>query len=286
MGEEDVVLKGGESGPRFWEEDDLLDRKTCERDIGIFGGGDGALQDVLRALTGLNHPVEMIRVLCNDSYIKNLIEERADALASIEAQGRLYGSWTLGSDAFRVLDASCREVAASLASDKRMKDAVSACIRKRGPLGAARVIHVVREPHFTKTYLLNRFLVHLIDRVQANGGIPDSRMKYTLLLEHEPTGSKPGRTAGTSYVKISPVLKTKAKASRGNGAGSTSNAKPERRGKWFFFDRIAVRFGMKEGSKASSGGYHSGMQMIQLTEDKVDQRTTLSHVPVPFLITA
>jgi len=48
------------NGPLFWDNDSLKERDSVNRNIAVFGGGDGALQDVLRALTRFDHPLEFI----------------------------------------------------------------------------------------------------------------------------------------------------------------------------------------------------------------------------------
>lgn len=51
------------TGPDFWGNDNLLNIKTVNQRISVFGGGDGALQDVLRTLTRCNHPLQFIAYL-------------------------------------------------------------------------------------------------------------------------------------------------------------------------------------------------------------------------------
>lgn len=269
MGTEDVALEGSVQGPRFWDNDDLLDSATAGRNVGIFGGGDGALQDVIRALTGCAEPLIMLERLQANPAVKTAIDARTDALSVIEAQGRLYGSWTLGLEAFRVLDASCRDIAKSLAVDPSVAKAVVGCIRDRKGRRTGRVTQVVREAFFTKAYLLNRFLVHLINEVKLNGSLPPSKMQYELLLGRKVTASTGPAPHGSYNVTFNRVMKQGF----------------HERGRTMRFDRVAVRFGMKASSKASSAEFPRGMQMIQLTEGESGQRTSLAHVPVPFVMT-
>lgn len=259
MGQESVALphprdsKWPASGPVFWQDDALDEPAAANARIGIFGGGDGALQDVLRTLTPFRHPTEMLDFLNRDADVKYAIDREMATLSAIEAQSRLANTWTMDSSTFADVDRLCAKVAARLAMRSRVRRRMARCIRA----GSGGVEHFVKESHFTKTYLLNRFLVHLLHQCQPRTPLP-GRMRYKLFFSAEVAQSGGPRPPLVGYEASIAI----------NGA--TKN---------YLFDDIAVRFGIEHGSVP-------GMQMIKLSYHDNGQRSSLTHVPMAFLASA
>ena len=60
------------TGSSFWAknlQEDLFDPKTANQHVAIFGGGDGALQDTLRTLTGCKHPLQFMSFLFHPFFL-------------------------------------------------------------------------------------------------------------------------------------------------------------------------------------------------------------------------
>jgi hypothetical protein len=266
MGGEVHKLPGGVGETHFWQDDTLRDEATRDQRVGIFGGGDGALQDVLRALTKFDEPLAMIDKLLTHPVAKPLIRAQEQRLLTLESQSRLFGTWTQGSgsDPSYEVDRSCQAIARELANDSGVRDAVIDCLRMAGPNQRGTVCHYVFATHFDKAYLLNRFLVHLIDQVKRQWGIPLQRMDYQLTFERE---------AVSGFYVNQPACKVTL---RDVATGNTSTEE---------FDLAVVRFGMVRANQLSGkAGSTSGAQMIQLSEHDIGQRTTLNKVPLPFVI--
>jgi len=266
MGAERVTMPGNVSGRTFWENDSLRHIATAKKHVGVFGGGDGALQDVLRALTIFDHPVQMLNFLRLDQRTAQLMDVHRQDLMAMDSQGRLFGTWTIQKSAFASLDQACGRVAASMADDPAVQKQVIACIRRTNAKNPGKVTHVVREPYFTKVYLLNRFLVHLIREVAGKALWPHDAMSYELFLEHEPVQS--AYVAGSSEkctVTINDLRKVPASGTQ-----------------WpLYLDLAVVRFGVIAGTQASSVA--GPKQMVQLTGRDTGTRTSLAQVPMPFI---
>lgn len=268
-GGEGVALPGNVTGVEFWDTDTLQQSATVKQRIGIFGGGDGAMQDALRALTGFDHPLKMIERLEQTSRFKDLLDDQLGPLQTLEAQGRLLKSWTQGGDIdpYEQIDGLCRNIAASLAADPQVQQAVIECIRPVNGGQRGVVMLFVRETYFGKAYLLNRFLVHLIHQVVLAhpGGIPSSRMNFILYFNHQcDNSSKLGHRHSCSV-----SVKNR----------DTGNYLIEK------LDLAVVRFGMDKPNQASGLWSNSGpRQMIQLSRKDVGHRTSLAQVPLPFVL--
>ena len=249
----------GAKGLRFWEDDDLLNPITTDRLIGLFGGGDGALQDVLRILTGLNHPLEMLCRLEGDSSVRIALQDVKPKLQAIEQQSRLTDSWTLTPGVFAQMDGACRRIAEDLAMQSPVRNGVHHILRP----GNGCLLHFVKGDHFSKAYLLNRFLVHLINecRGQMESAL-GNLMNYQLIFDAEAIDSgdlSPPNPPRRHWVEVQ------------HGTGPKVNKKK------YQFDLVVVRFGLERGSLP-------GLQMIQISHYDRGMRTSLAHVPVPFML--
>lgn len=240
-------------GKPFWANDNLLRQANLNRQISVFGGGDGALQDVLRALTHFAHPLHFIKFLAQDAPTKTALDGVRATLLSIDRQGRQFGSWTARNAEYRTVDASCMAVAKRLAQMPGVAKRVRAGI----VLGKGTVSLFVRGQYFDKAYLLNRFLVHLIYACQgAAKGRWAGQVKFELFFQHRAIAYQ-GVPGGGHVVTI---LKEAAPVSS------------------FYHtcDVIAVRYGIEPGSVP-------GAQLIQVSKKKSRQRTTLAQVELPFV---
>jgi hypothetical protein len=241
-------------GKPFWTNDNLLRKGNLNSQISVFGGGDGALQDVLRALTYFAHPLHFIKFLERDASTKAALDGVRATLLSIDRQGRQFGSWTVRNAEYRTVDASCMAVALRLAKMSGVAKRVRAGIM----LGKGTVSLFVRGQHFDKTYLLNRFLVYLIYACHGAAKVRNAgRVKFELLFQHRSIAYKTGPD-GRHVVMI-----------RSEAAAPGSSFEHA-------CDVISVRYGIEPGSVP-------GSQLIQVSKEKSRQRTTLAHVELPFV---
>ncbi|MEO3693239.1 FAD-dependent monooxygenase [Roseateles paludis] len=249
-----VLKKGlGVSGPGFWTEPDALQAaSTADEATGVFGGGDGALQDVLRALTPFDHPLQMWQALRqHHAGLQTKLDAELPTLSALEQQHRLVAAWHPTQDSARsiTIDAACQRMAGRLAGDTLVQQAIESCLRR----GSGRVDHFVMERHFGKAYLLNRFLVHLIAECVARGAITPACMAYRRHLGgHAVAAREPGSRR-----------RFEIKVQHPHGVLD------------HHFDHLAVRFGPK-GAPAR--------QLVTLSKDDQAWRTSLSGLQLPFVV--
>lgn len=260
MGQEDLQLvkfdlngqpyKGPHfTGTPFWQDDTLLDAGTENTHVAIFGGGDGALQDVLRALTGEPHPLLLLEKLKTSEATARALAGVMDELLSLDRQARQMTSWRLQHD-YRHLDDACQRIAKHVARRRGVVQHVGRLIRA----GSGSVALVVRDRHFGKAYLLNRFLVHLIWACAQRGSSTwAGRMRLDIQFYSRACSYRPQLHSHEVDVLCC-------------GTVSTLTA-----------DTIAVRYGIQPDSVP-------GAQMIQLSAQDSGQRTTLARVELPFVM--
>lgn len=274
MGKEQLSFTAGATAPAaladggFWGNDDL--QEATPRRIGIFGGGDGALQDFLRALTGYDHPLQFMTHLNSDHKVCSLLENEHAFLLTIEQQNRLLATWTDNASVHRNLDRDCKTVARRLAAHVDMRRRVAQGVRNAPP-GALDFVHLyIREDHFGKAYLLNRFLVYLIDFCcQYASNEFSGKRQFKLLFNH--TGKQvdwPNGHSNPAQVRI-----------HHNFAETQCE-----------FDKVVVRFGILPGTV---NGYdiieevdsHGTPQMLGLSSEGKATRTCLAQIPLPYFYT-
>lgn len=265
MGAENVTLvnenlSGGAyhgpnvNGPRFWNNDRLMSAGAQDLQVSIFGGGDGALQDVLRALTRRNHPLELLASLERDPKTKAALRRISPALLDADRQSRQFGAWTQKNDEYATIDAVCLRLAKELAGQSRVARKVSQLIA----FGRGKVTLFVRGRNFGKAYLLNRFLVHLIWACkQSHPTMWAKRMDFEVRF----------RQSAVAYSK------------GGNGQHVVTIKKCETEPPTSYAHEcqmIAVRYGIEPGRVP-------GAQMIQVSQKPSRQRTTLARIELPFV---
>jgi len=239
-------------GPRFWSNDQLLCAGTVDDQVLVFGGGDGALQDVLRALTGRDHPLQLLRFLEEAPAVKHALGRVSGSLLAADRQGRQFATWTRNQHEYEVLDAAVARIAASVARNRRVVRRVGQALRH----GRGAVRLVVRGSHFDKAYLLNRFLVHLF--IACSRPWPSSwtgRMCFEAVFGHQAVAYN--ALSGGHEVSIQKIP---------SGPTFTRTA-----------HHIAVRYGIEQGTVP-------GAQMIQVSQEASAQRTSLARVELPFVV--
>jgi hypothetical protein len=243
-------------GAAFWANDTLLTRPPNENFItAVFGGGDGALQDVLRLLTAYNHPLEFLAFLEGDAKVKRELENIMPSILSVDRQSRLYSTWTQQPDAYAQVDEACRQIAHKLAKHQGVRLRVGQKLGEDKSQGRGKVLHYVRASCFDKAYLLNRFLVHLINQCKLH---PDEsanwRQRYALHFDRQATAYWPNGKRHEFHI-----------TDHANNDHGKIDA-----------DHIVVRYGIEKGSVP-------GAQMIQISPRQSHQRTTLARVELPFI---
>jgi len=232
-------------GLPFWDNDDFKVNPRMDWHAGVFGGGDGALQDVLRLLTPFDHPLDFIDALrAPPGKIGSRLDKVVPELDTIEQQSRLLHTWS--KDVYELIDSKCQRIAGHFATEPVVIERVLELLRP----GVGTVFHVHRGEHFTKAYLLNRFCVHLIE----------------ICLAHR---SPAGRVA---YERIKNVS-AKSGAVRASGQSEVTLDN----GRRLVLDRVAVRFGANRADLVNR-------QLIKLAPNTQADRTSLAGIPLPYLV--
>ncbi|WP_282295738.1 FAD-dependent oxidoreductase [Stenotrophomonas sp. PS02289] len=252
------------AGTPFWQNDGWLSAPASDR-VGIFGAGDGALQDVLRALTGHRHPLETLRDIRMDPHVDQALGEAELELLGIEQEGRLSATWTQVNQDSKAqyhrglvddrTDRRCASVAQGLARNPGVRDAVQQVLQS----GTGEVYHIFREVRFTKAYMLNRFVLHLIEACQDVYGPFPGKVRYVrssgvraMLGRNHGSGHRPAQFEVHVLDETGATLKD------------------------LWLDRVAVRFGPDPKGMP-------GHQMLGLSNAEIAERTSLGQVPYPFV---
>lgn len=237
-------------GEPFWSDDDLRSTRHMNLQVGVLGSGDGALQDVLRLITRHDHPLDFIRNVESWPGVADLLDEPRRRLEAFEQQTRVYATWN-GSDSYDALDRECSQTAASLASNTSVRAAVRAQLRR----GTGAVHHVFRESHFGKSYLLNRFAVHLIEQC-AEGRCEGEFVSYIARRGTEVASASAGDPSKgePKYIVILSTVPHEVS-----------------------WGRVVIRFGVDKDNPGRA-------QMIRIRAQTAADRTSLAGIPLPFVV--
>ncbi|WP_333628881.1 FAD-dependent oxidoreductase [Stenotrophomonas cyclobalanopsidis] len=244
-------------GTPFWKNDRLREHAGAGRDVVVVGGGDGALQDVLRALTDDLHPLQTLRRLESCPVVKAFLEGVGERLQTIELQGRLMATWRWNPVVWESVDTLCSEVARSLSENSMVRSAVLGILRRQRRGGGQKVTLLVKNGYFDKAYLLNRFLVHLIFHV--------FNFLEVNLKSHDRVLLDVGWNATVEGVQIKSSNHYRVRYNIGGVRRAVDAA------------YVAVRFGIDKETIP-------GLQMVHLSGDDQKQRTSLSRVPLPYAV--
>lgn len=216
MGQEDIEICGKTPGHGFW--DPKSDPRKFGDRVGIFGCGDGGIQDFLLALFPDAHPLALMeRIQAEAPTLHAAIKGASPLLNMIEWQFRAYIAWRVPDKVTSYLDQRVQAVAKTIATDKANRNELGAMFR---PNPSRSVCLVNKFAGVGKAYMLNRFLYHLLREFKtADPGYPgSSRAQYDVFVKREPNSVQ--QTSSGWEVKFD------------DGSVRT-------------FDNIAVRFGIR-----------------------------------------
>ena len=178
LGTENTQIKGARTGYviqglPFWASDRVLEHQcgfTFKPRIVVLGGGDGALQDTLRALTRHIHPVDTWHQLLSRD-VHGTLADGLPRIISLEAQHAQMSIWAhndaLRASAQETLDQAYAVVAQELSQDSAL--AFAAMDMLRDDVESVRLC--IKESYFSKSYSLNRFMVHYFEQcIKRHGG--------------------------------------------------------------------------------------------------------------------
>ncbi|MYN17590.1 hypothetical protein GTP81_12580 [Rugamonas sp. FT107W] len=261
MGKEVLDIPDGPvpATPRFWSDDGLKAPAVPMQRVVVLGGGDGAIQDALRALTIHHHPASFIDQLEAMPVVRQALDNEKAALLSADRQLRQHSSWSLKPSGYAMADLACRQAARNLASNAAVKEQVLKALRK----GTGEVILYVREATLGKAYMLNRFAIYLLAAcVSRDCDKNDGGMGFMLQFDTEVKRGLPPGAARTKF-----ALEVGAPNARKSSFKIVEEV-----------DHTVVRFGIDADTIP-------GPQLIQLNVDDrmYRERTTLKRVELPFV---
>lgn len=183
MGRENTKIncKDGKSiqSENFWGADDGFrkNRELTGNSL-VIGGGDGALQDVLRIITRHDDILSIIKSMEFNSIIGDAINKLKPVLRSIQLQTILADSHNL-MDAHKKSDECIEQMAENVFNYnvdgflRWGRENIRECVINK----SVTVHHVIKSDSFGKSYLVNKFLVHLVNLITNRGYFP---VKYKL----------------------------------------------------------------------------------------------------------
>lgn len=247
MGAESTTLPGAGkvSGPAFWSDEFL---GTADESLAVFGTGDGALQDVLCALTKFEHPLRFIDHLQKTAAGRKALLQAEKQLGAVEAQHRLMSSWTVGKTICKYVDSKCVSAAQTVLPH------LIARVRSALRQGSGKVWLISKSDHVTKAYMLNRFVFHLVRLCIEHDGPSASCRPFVWCLDTQVVEAK----KKWGYVQV------------------TLDKPP----KSIVVDYVAVRFGLGAGEEDGP----AGQQLVGISKKKSAKRTTLAQVPLPYVV--
>ena len=164
----EVECKGGVKliGKKFWEKggDELRSTRELLGNALVIGGGDGALQDVLRLMTRHDDVLSIINSMEYYPVIRDAINSVKPLLMAIQLQNMLAYSHNLH-NAHEQFDERIKSIAEKIVLDNRSFFSEWAENNLRKGLGEFFVYHFIAGNNFTKSYLINKFIVHIISTI-------------------------------------------------------------------------------------------------------------------------
>jgi hypothetical protein len=165
----ETTVVGDYKGFSFWDTDPFEeDYFGLNRDANAYaiisGGGDGALQDFLRAVTKKRSANDIYQSL--SPLLKEEIENKIQAADDQAQRAYIWGStWQHDCQVFGTLHRVYQEAIDDLVSSaiwRRASNELGDLIYDSPDLLSVKLVHPCE--HFTKCYALNRFLVLLINK--------------------------------------------------------------------------------------------------------------------------
>jgi len=234
-------LEGVESTP-FWEADHLREQRVTEQRTAIVGGGDGAIQDALRAILTVEHPLELVKAL--EASGEDFQSKQLLALSKNFAYSDIWE--TSGNQwHYQLLDGKVQRLAREAANSSAVRTLVSTFLRP----GSGEVVLFRSTTYFTKCYLLNLFSIYLIIATQEMR--PEFLGKMRLSIEDYWDVEKVSENSG----KYSVLRKY-----------DTSASQP--------FDVVIARMGVDSDTAP-------GRQMLGIQTKPKTGTINLNHLPIP-----
>lgn len=235
MGAEQTTLGSVQCVP-FWSKVDPCAHQSS-RHVGVLGGGDGALQEVLRMLTVDSHPLTTV------TSFEARIKAAKHQLRTVQLQSRAASTWAPPGVRIDV-DEATKSIADRLAHDSRLRASLQSRMRR----SRGQVSLVFDGEHIGNAYMLNRFLVYLIEACQMRGW-PDGNPTMRLEIHRNFRVATAAR-AGTGYLVKSQT------------------------GRALRFDDVIVRFGLSGESPAA--------KILGLRD--FGDRISFGRIPLPYVV--
>lgn len=266
MGTETLTVSDNtEVTPSFWANDTLKELSTANQTVVILGGGDGALQDALRALTTYDHPLSLVQNLQKNPSCQKALSAELPALLDADRQMRQHCAWVTGSHAQKMVDLACKQAADRLAANPD----ICTCILRSLRPGKGTVWLWVAGTHFDKAYLLNRLAIHLLwacfRKLRRR---PTDCMNFKVRFNTKFTRAEQPSPPTTTRTPSPEKVKRLILHASSQGREIVKKA-----------DKVVVRFGIQKDTIP-------GLQMVQLgvpNERDLKHRATLKGIELPFV---
>lgn len=195
----------GYSNVDFWKNDQILKPALGFQHsprVAILGSGDGALQDALRCLLKIDHPLEAWNRIIADPMVSGSVEisQALRELATSDMQATTAATWSSSPEIYKRLDVRFALVARKLLSSDPVGPAVDSAVLRLLRADVKEVVLITHSGHFSKAYALNRFLVILLRRVlrrNAGTSVPRLTLTYGPVKDFHVDGDATEQRGGT-----------------------------------------------------------------------------------------
>ncbi|HGM7334424.1 TPA: hypothetical protein ACKQCJ_000728 [Stenotrophomonas maltophilia] len=200
------------SNSGFWDCDEVMKprlgflppagNKHWRPRVAILGSGDGALQDALRCLLTVAHPLDAWNSIIAEPKVAGSVEisEALRELATADMHATTAATWSPSPAIYKRLDTRFALVARKLLNSGDVGKKVTSAVLKMLRDDVEEVTLITHSGHFSKAYALNRFLLILLRRIlrrEAGGGRPRLILRSGPATDFSVKGTSPGQRGGT-----------------------------------------------------------------------------------------
>lgn len=170
--------------------------------VAILGSGDGALQDALRCLLKVAHPLEAWDEIVKDAAVGGSVEisQAMRELATADMHATMAATWSSSPTIYKRLDRRFALVARKLLNSGDVGGKVTTAVLDKLRDDVEEVMLITHSGHFSKAYALNRFLLILLRRIlrrEAAGNRPRLILRSGPVNQFSVNGTPPGPRGGT-----------------------------------------------------------------------------------------
>ncbi|WP_223495589.1 FAD-binding protein [Stenotrophomonas indicatrix] len=188
----------------FWEVDKVLDPALgfgVPPRVAVVGSGDGALQDALRCLLKVDHPLRAWEKISKAPGVAASVEisQALRELATLDMHATMAATWSSSPRIYKRLDLRFARIAKELLASSKIGKAITKAVMRMLRADVQQVMLITQSGYFSKAYALNRFLVillYLVLKDNAAKGVPGLLFRRGPVENFSVAGSTTGQRGG------------------------------------------------------------------------------------------